>query len=85
MPDVRDQIKNAEPSLAAAMRALYASEINCRIQSFWDGGWTVSVGGDELAGWRVEQQFASEQFDQIPGWLVETAKKEYPDSDLARA
>jgi hypothetical protein len=40
-----------------AMRALYASEINCRIQSFWDGGWTVSVGGDELAGWRAEKHF----------------------------
>jgi hypothetical protein len=25
--------------VATAMHALYASEINCHIQSFWDGGW----------------------------------------------
>jgi hypothetical protein len=66
------------------MRALYASEINCRVQSFWDRGWTVSVGGDALDGWRVEKQFEPEQFDQIPRWLIETAKNQYPDSNLAR-
>jgi len=40
----------------------------------------VSVGGDERTGWRAEKQFASEQFDQIPGWLIEAAMREYPKS-----
>ena len=25
------------------LQALYDSEINCRIESFWDGGWDGSV------------------------------------------
>ena len=26
------------------LQALYDSEINCRIESFWDGGWTGWLG-----------------------------------------
>lgn len=31
------------------LQALYESEINCRVESFWDGGWTGWLG-DETNG-----------------------------------
>jgi hypothetical protein len=34
-----------ERSLMQATHALYASEINCSVSSFWDGGWLVQLGG----------------------------------------
>jgi hypothetical protein len=30
-----------KPTLMHVMQALYASEINCSVSSFWDGGWLV--------------------------------------------
>ena len=34
------------------LQALYESEINGRIESFWEGGW-VGLLGDEVNGFRV--------------------------------
>ena len=33
------------------LQALYDSEINCRIEIFWEGGWTAWLG-DDMNGFR---------------------------------
>ena len=37
------------PPLSDVLAALYASEINCGLESFWDGGFRVWIG-DPLNG-----------------------------------
>ncbi len=71
-------------ALAEALCALYRSEINCGLSSFWDGGWDVWIG-DDMNGYAARQQFLDEDFDQIAPWLLAEAKRIYPESDLARA
>jgi len=39
--------------LRLVMKALYASEINCGVQSFWDGEWQAWIG-DEMNGIKYE-------------------------------
>lgn len=65
------------------MRALYASEINCGMASFWDAGFVVWLG-DDMNGREAEEQFFSEDFDQIADWLHQEALHHYPASDYAR-
>lgn len=67
-------------NLELVMRALYLSEINCRIESFWDAGWKASIG-DRHNGFRAsEDVFYS--FEEMGTWLLETACELYPESDL---
>jgi len=54
---------------AEIIRDLYASEINARIEWFYDGGFSVSLG-DMLTGWKE--------------WLRAEAIKRYPESAFAR-
>lgn len=61
--------------------ALYASEINCGIQSFWDGGWEVWIG-DDMNGRAAGESGLT--FSQLPLWLHTTALKLYPDSVYAK-
>lgn len=65
------------------LQALYASEINCRIESFWDGGWTA-VLGDEMNGF----PWARGGAPTLEGCLSELASQAasiYPDSEFAKA
>lgn len=71
------------PSLTSVMQALYASEINCFVFSFWDNGWLVKLG-DSLNGFRAERTFPGDRLDDAAAWLIETAKREYPDSEFAK-
>lgn len=71
------------------MAALYASEINCGLQSFWDGDWTAWIG-DVMNGKREAANFYSEGtgVDLMPlrlagWWLGSTAAKAYPNSEFA--
>lgn len=59
---------------------LYGSEINCGIQSFWDGHWTAWLG-DDMNGKVVEE--TALKFDEIAPWLDEQARKHYPKSVYA--
>lgn len=71
------------PSLISILRSLYRSEINCSISSFWDGGWTVRLG-DEMNGWRAEEDFANDELENIGPWLIREAKRAWPDSEFAK-
>ncbi len=44
--------------LGTVIDALYASEINCSIASFWDGGIVVKLG-DVMNGFRAERECAT--------------------------
>lgn len=68
--------------LTCVMEKLYESEINCRIESFFDAGWSVSLG-DHANGFKeVEVMFYS--MDAAAAWLHGAALKHYPDSDYAK-
>ena len=38
--------QNERMELGAVIEALYESEINCSVSTFWDGGFTVKLGAD---------------------------------------
>ena len=65
------------------LQALYSSEINCRIQSFWDGGWTGFLG-DEM-NWFPWAGVSGRTLDECVTELASQAVAVYPDSDFANA
>jgi hypothetical protein len=69
--------------LLHAIRALYASEINCGIQTHWDAGATAWIG-DPANGRLSERHFDGYEFPDIPRWLDEEARRLFPQSDYAR-
>lgn len=71
------------PSLISIMQALYASEINCSVSCFWDGGWKVKLG-DEMNGWKAEANFDNDKLDDAAQWLRDEAKKVYPHSEFSK-
>lgn len=60
---------------------LYGSEINCGIQSFWDGHWAAWLG-DDMNGRVVEE--TNLKFEEIAPWLDEQARKHFPNSTYAK-
>lgn len=58
------------------MRDLYASEINCGIESFWDGGFTAWIG-DDSNGIKAERGFDAQELDLVGPWLLAAAKRIY--------
>ena len=44
--------------LGKVIDALYESEINCSVDTFWDGGYTVKLG-DEMNGFVAEKECKS--------------------------
>ena len=68
--------------LVEIMQALYRSEINCGVQSFWDGGFTVRLG-DDLNGTTASENFEAGELGEAGEWLHEQALKHYPSSDYA--
>ncbi len=78
-------------SLDVVLAALYLSEINCTLVSFWDGGWDVKLG-DDMNGYVDETGFAPKWVHGTPDqgvvtliaeWLSEQAVKHYPKSAYA--
>jgi hypothetical protein len=64
------------------LNALYASEINCRIESFFDDGW-IGWLGDATNGFK----FARVRGDTFPECVRELAAQAcavYPNSDFAQ-
>lgn len=63
------------------LQTLYDSEINCRIESFWDGGWRGWLG-DELNGF----QFATVRGETLAECVTNLASQAcaaYPGSVFA--
>ena len=65
------------------LNALYDSEINVEISSFWDGGWTVKIG-DQMNGFKAEMTF-DDLDENTARWLTKTACELYPESVFAKA
>lgn len=63
--------------LFQVISALYASEINCGLQTFWDGGMLVWLG-DDMNGRRAEETFFREQMGEAAEWLHAEALNHYP-------
>jgi hypothetical protein len=59
--------------LAKVMADLYAQEINCGIESFWDAGFTVWIG-DDLNERKAEATFKADELDQATEWLAANAE-----------
>lgn len=71
-------------SMTDVMRNLYASEINCGIESFWDGGFTAWIG-DDMNGRKEEGHFEANALNSEVGqWFHDAAIKTFPDSEYAK-
>lgn len=62
------------------LKALYRSEINVEISSFFDEGWHWKLG-DSLNGFKAECHFISNDFEMAVGELWRTAKEHYPNAE----
>ena len=63
------------------LQALYESEINCRVESFWDGGW-IGWLGDEMNGFPFAK-VRGENFGECVNNLAAQACAVYPQSQFA--
>jgi hypothetical protein len=63
--------------LGAIIDALYASEINCSVITFWDGGLTVKLG-DDMNGFLDEQECRTAS--EAAEFLDAATRKHFPDS-----
>lgn len=70
-------------NMTDVMKALYASEINCGIESFWDGGFTAWIG-DDMNGRKEEGYFGGIELDKAGDWFHEAAIRAFPDSEYAK-
>lgn len=70
-------------NLLEVMAALYDSEINCGMASFWDAGFEVWLG-DDVNGKKATQGFYPREFAEAGKWLHEAALEHYPDSEYAK-
>ena len=70
--------------LMATVRALYRSEINCAVSTFWDGGMRVRLG-DEVNGWAADAEFDIGDDREAGAWLREQAVAHFPNSGFALA
>lgn len=64
--------------LEDVLNLLYSKEINCSVASFWDGGWTFSLG-DQANGFKDSD---GPYYDLLEGaaWLLGAAHKHYPEA-----
>lgn len=66
--------------LGAIIDALYESEINCTISTFWDGGFIVRLG-DQMSGFVAETQCQTSR--EAAKFLDREARHHYPQSSYA--
>lgn len=64
--------------LGAIIEALYESEINCSVTTFWDAGITVKLG-DEMNGFMAEGYCKTSQ--EAAEFLDKATRKHCPDSE----
>ncbi len=79
-------IRDTPLGLVFVMSDLYADEINCGCESFWDSGFRLWLG-DELNGFRAEMTFYPDAKDvpngclplsQAGNWLHREACRAFP-------
>lgn len=66
---------------ASTLQALYDSEINWSISTFWDGGFDWKLG-DEMNGWKADG--TADTFRGAVTAVAEAAVRYYPNSVFAR-
>lgn len=59
------------------LQDIYHSEINFRISTFWDGGFSVELG-DEMNGFVAATTV--NRWGEVEGWLRDSVIKHYPES-----
>lgn len=76
-------------------QAIYDSEINTHISSFWDGGWDVKLG-DSINGYKAETTIyikwspqdephnRTDFLKEAIEWLAEEVTKHYPQSGFTK-
>jgi hypothetical protein len=64
-------------TLDDAIATLYAREINCGCETFWDGGIKVWIG-DTMNGHHAETMFSRDDMGRAGQWLVDEAARLYP-------
>lgn len=62
------------------LQALYDSEINASVETFWDGGFHVRLG-DDWNGWEVEEILPT--MLDAEAWLDRKARELHPESKYA--
>lgn len=66
------------------LKKIYDSEINIRITSMWDGGYSVSIG-DTLNGFIPEEEVYGLKLEEIVSELQKLIKTHLPDSTYAKS
>lgn len=69
-------------ALSTVIPDLYASEINAKVEWFWDGGYDVAIG-DGMNGWCAAENI--DHWEDALEWLEKTACDLFPDSTFAKA
>ena len=64
-------------TLDDAIATLYAREINCGCETFWDGGIKVWIG-HTMNGHHAETMFCRENMRQAGQWLLDEAARLQP-------
>ena len=64
-------------TLDHAIATLYAREINCGCETFWDGGIKVWIG-DIMIGHHAETMFSRDNMGNAEQWLVDDAARIFP-------
>ncbi len=72
---------NTMEDVNSTFQALYDSEINFAVTTFWDGGFTAKLG-DEMNGFKEVRH--CEKWWQVPAALREMALLHCPSSAFAR-
>ncbi|MBN9034973.1 MAG: hypothetical protein J0H53_02795 [Rhizobiales bacterium] len=63
------------------MQALYDSEINFSVSTFWDDGFEIKLG-DAMNGYRAETKVRT--WAEVEPWLKAAALEHFPESGFAR-
>jgi hypothetical protein len=69
--------------LTDVMQRLYASEINCAVQSQWDAGFVVSIGDTLYGTPAASETFAADELSAAAEWLDQKARELHPKSGYA--
>jgi hypothetical protein len=83
----------AKAEVGEVLQRIYDSEINVRIQSFWDGGFETAVG-DEMNGWEDAPSivqaackaldYNERKIEVVVAALAFEVVQHYPDSTFAQ-
>ena len=68
--------------MKTVFQAIYDSEINFRIECFWDGGFTIKLG-DGINGFKPDE--VADTWEEIPAVLTEMVLVHYPESEFAKS